>query len=72
LIRILRAHLLEGMLSEADLREKASVTNLNGDTLKLEQDWFSTSIGGASIRSYEINTTNGVIHMVDKVILPGK
>lgn len=72
LIRILRAHLLEGSHNEVALREKASVTNLNGDTMKLEQDWFSTSIGGASIRSYEIVTANGVIHMVDKVILPGK
>lgn len=70
LIKILRSHFIEGFLSEVDLRDKDSVTNYNGEILKLERDWFSTSIGGASIRNYEIITANGVIHMVDKVVLP--
>lgn len=70
LIRILRSHFLEGVVSEVDMRDMNSVKNFNGDTLQLTQDWFSTSIGGAAIRSYEIITANGVIHLVDKVILP--
>lgn len=69
---ILRFHFVEGSLSEMDLREKDSLTALNGQTLDLARNWFSTSIEGATIRSYEVVTSNGVIHLVDKLIMPSE
>jgi len=72
LIEILRSHFVEGSLSEVDLRETDSLTDLNGQKLNLTMNWFSTSIEGATIRSYEVVTSNGVIHLVDKVIMPSE
>ena len=46
------------------------VTTLDGDTLVVAGTGSAMSIGGASVLSADLTATNGVVHVIDAVLLP--
>ncbi|MBI1400951.1 MAG: fasciclin domain-containing protein [Hyphomonas sp.] len=82
LTKILTAHVVAGDLKAADLIAqaaanggKATLTTVSGDTLTfLVKDGAAyvtdESGGAAAVTIADVNQSNGVIHVVDKVLLP--
>jgi len=70
LVDILTYHVLPGAVMASDVNaKKLSVEMLNGDKATVT-GWDGVKIDGASVVSADIEASNGVIHVIDQVILP--
>jgi len=65
---VLRYHILPGRYVAADLAKTSSVKTLQGEDLEVNAEGGIT-IGGASVVDPDIETDNGVIHIIDRVLL---
>ena len=63
-------HVLQGKLTAAKLVELHSVKTLNGQSLKIHVSNGTVTIGGARIIMTNIAASNGVIHVIDRVLIP--
>jgi len=68
LTEILLFHVTEGSLRSFDLFEQELVRMLNGDVAPLMAS--SSTIQGASFVATDIDARNGIIHVIDSVLLP--
>ena len=69
--RILTYHVAAGKVMAADVVKLSSVKMVSGDTAGVSTSGGVT-IDGAKVVSTDIAATNGVIHVIDSVILPGE
>jgi transforming growth factor-beta-induced protein len=68
---VLLYHVIEGEVLSTDLQPSQQVTALNGETLTIEVSGGSASINGsAGITTVDIQGANGVIHVINEVLLP--
>ncbi len=63
-------HIIEGDLSAAALGEAQSATSLLGDTLTFTTEDDQILVNGAPIAIADIEADNGVIHVLQEVLLP--
>jgi uncharacterized surface protein with fasciclin (FAS1) repeats len=72
LTKVLTYHVVRGRVLKADVPVGASVPTLQGDTLTIDATLAITDQRGrkAAITATDVLTSNGVIHVIDKVILP--
>jgi len=70
LSEILTYHVVSGKMMAASLKDGQELTTVQGDKLKVTVKDGKTSIGGAHVTSADIDASNGVIHVIDKVLLP--
>ena len=72
LTRVLTYHVVPSRVLKAQVPVGAAVTTLQGDTLTVGSDLVITDQRGrrAAITGTDVLTSNGVIHVIDKVILP--
>ena len=64
---ILLFHVYSGTLASTDITEGMKLRMLNGDDAMLSP---TEGIEGANITSVDVQTSNGIIHIVDKVLMP--
>ncbi len=69
LISILTYHVVPGKVLAADVKDMEAPT-VNGQTATLLVSSNGVTIEGANVIKTDIETSNGVIHVIDKVILP--
>lgn len=70
LTRILMFHVVSGKFMKADLAKLGSVTSLEGSPIKIDcSDGFE--VKNATVVAADIEADNGVIHVLDTVILMG-
>ena len=70
LIAVLTYHVLPGKVMSGDVSGKMlSVETVQGSTVDVN-GMSGVSVDGANVISANIETTNGVIHVIDQVILP--
>lgn len=70
LTKILTLHVLPGRVMAADVTGKTlSPKSVNGEALKVDGT-DGVTVNGAKVVTADIACTNGVIHVIDKVILP--
>ncbi len=70
LARILTYHVVSGKLMQADLAQVNSVTSLEGSPISIDcSDSFE--VKNATVIAADIEADNGVIHVIDNVILMG-
>ena len=68
--RILKAHVLAGKIMAADVVKIDSAKAVSGDTLTIASRDGGVTVDRAKVVKTDIDTTNGVIHVIDSVILP--
>ncbi|MFM6356112.1 MAG: fasciclin domain-containing protein, partial [Planktothrix sp.] len=70
LARILKFHVVSGKLTKADLEKLGSVTSLEGSPIPINcSDGFE--VKNATVLAPNIEADNGIIHVIDTVILMG-
>jgi uncharacterized surface protein with fasciclin (FAS1) repeats len=70
LAAILTYHVVAGRVMAADVVNLTSATTVNGQDVKIMVHDGSVMIDGATVIATDIEATNGVIHVIDSVILP--
>jgi uncharacterized surface protein with fasciclin (FAS1) repeats len=70
LVSILKAHVISGSLNARQVVSKASLTNLNSDAMTVKFNKGQLNISGVNVIGTDIQASNGVIHIIDSVILP--
>jgi uncharacterized surface protein with fasciclin (FAS1) repeats len=70
LVAILTYHVVPGRVEAADVVKLSSAETVNGQTLAINVKGDTVYINDARVVSTDIDASNGVIHVVDSVILP--
>lgn len=68
--RILTYHVVAGNFTQADLAKLDSVTSLEGSPIPIKAT-NSLEVKNATVLSPDIKADNGIIHIIDTVILMG-
>jgi uncharacterized surface protein with fasciclin (FAS1) repeats len=69
---VLTYHVVRGRLTAADLRGRTSVTTIQGQTLPVMVSGDGVMVGNAMVQSADIQASNGIIHAIDGVLMPGE
>lgn len=69
---ILSYHVVAGRVTLADLAAKRRATTLNGQRLNAEAKGGAIQVSGATIQSADLACSNGLIHVIDRVLLPAE
>lgn len=69
LAAILTYHVIAGKVMSADLTDDMEAATVNGDTVIIDLD-NGVMVDGANVTAADIEATNGVIHVIDAVIMP--
>ena len=69
LVGILTYHVVPGKVMAAQVKS-GPVATVNGQFVDLKASYGSVKVGGAKVVQTDIATSNGVIHVIDSVILP--
>jgi len=69
---ILTYHVVAGNIKAADLKDGQMVKTLNGKELKVTIKDGTVMIDGAVVTTADLAAGNGVVHVIDAVLLPKK
>lgn len=72
LAEILRNHIVVGKVKSADATEQGTLETIQGGTLTVEGSETDATVNEASIVESDIEASNGVIHVVDGVLVPAE
>lgn len=70
LIAILTYHVVAGKVTSAQVVKLESATTVNGQDVQIRQEKDTVMIDGATVAAVDVMASNGVIHVIDEVILP--
>ncbi|MFM9952344.1 MAG: fasciclin domain-containing protein, partial [Saprospiraceae bacterium] len=70
LANILTYHVVSGKAMAADLKDGQELTTVQGGKLKVSIKDGKVMVNGANVTSADVQASNGVVHVIDKVILP--
>jgi uncharacterized surface protein with fasciclin (FAS1) repeats len=74
LTAILKYHVVEGKVPASDVVQHPKLTTLQGQDLKIDAaKWHlhkSVKVNDANVLKADVKADNGVIHVIDKVLLP--
>ena len=71
LAAVLTYHVVPGKVMSADLAgKKLSPATVQGTTVDVDATGSSVMVDGATVVTADIETSNGVIHVIDTVIMP--
>jgi uncharacterized surface protein with fasciclin (FAS1) repeats len=72
LTNILTYHVVAGSVKAADLKEGQKVKTLQGEELTVSIKDGKVMINGANVTAADLTGTNGVVHVIDAVLMPKK
>jgi len=67
---ILKYHVVSGKFMTSDLKDGQEITALSGAKLKVTKSNGKTMINDAVVETADLAQTNGVVHVIDGVLLP--
>ena len=67
---ILTYHVVAGKVMAADVVKLTSAKTVNGQSVKIAVDGGKVKVDGANVVKTDIGASNGVIHVIDAVLLP--
>lgn len=71
LANILLYHVVPGTYTVADLREESELESAQGQTLRLETTREGLTINGTYMLTSDVRASNGIIHVITRVLIPG-
>jgi uncharacterized surface protein with fasciclin (FAS1) repeats len=72
LTKILTYHVVAGAVKAADLKDGQKVKTLQGEELTVSIKDGKVMINGANVTAADLTGTNGVVHVIDAVLMPKK
>ncbi|QCZ92442.1 fasciclin domain-containing protein [Salinimonas iocasae] len=72
LIDVLTYHVVEGKVMASDVMDMDSATSLEGSDIHISVDGDTVMVNDATVIKADVKASNGVIHAIDKVIMPKK
>ncbi|GAA4838577.1 hypothetical protein GCM10023331_24760 [Algivirga pacifica] len=70
LTKVLKFHVVEGMVKSMDLMDGDMIETLAGEKLMVKIMDGNVYINGAMVKMADVKTGNGVIHVIDEVLMP--
>ncbi len=70
LSKILTYHVVSGKMKAADLKDGQELTTVEGSKLQVMVKDGKVMVGNAKVTTADISASNGLIHVIDKVLLP--
>ena len=67
---VLLYHVVSGKVSSKEVVDLNQATTLNGSDLKIKTDDGKVMINDAKVTGADVMASNGIIHVIDKVLLP--
>ena len=67
---VLIYHVAKGKLTAAKVVKRDSVKTLNGQRVKIRVRDDKVFVGGARVTTADVGASNGVIHIINKVLIP--
>ncbi|MEZ5409860.1 MAG: fasciclin domain-containing protein [Acidimicrobiales bacterium] len=67
---VLRNHVVKERIEASDLAERSSVTADSGNALAVAGSGDTLTVGGANVVTADIEAGDGVVHVIDKVLIP--
>jgi uncharacterized surface protein with fasciclin (FAS1) repeats len=71
LVNVLNYHVVPGRLTTAEVATRRSAPTVNGEDLPVSGNG-AVHVDGARVVSGDIEATNGLIHVIDRVLLPAR
>ena len=72
LVAVLTYHVVPGKAMAKDVLGRPSWTTVNGQRVDISQKNGKAMIDGATITATDVSASNGVIHVIDTVIMPAR
>ena len=72
LAKVLTCHVVSGKMKAADLKDGDMLTTLDGSKLAVSISNGKVMVGDANVTVKDVEATNGVVHLIDKVLMPAK
>jgi len=69
---VLKAHVVAGKVMAADVVKLTEVETLQGSKFPVKVDGDKVMIGDATVSQADVAAKNGVIHVIDTVLMPAK
>lgn len=70
LVAILTYHVVAGKVMSSDLSNGQKAKTVQGESVMVDISYGNVKIGGAKVIGADVAASNGVVHVIDKVILP--
>jgi transforming growth factor-beta-induced protein len=70
--KVLTYHVVPGRVTAAQAMRLSWAATANGQSLRIHSDASGVTIDGARVIKADIQTSNGIIHVIDRVVLPRK
>ena len=70
LAAILTYHVVPGRVTAADVARLEEAETVNGETVEVRADGGGVTINDARVTAADVAASNGVIHVIDTVMLP--
>jgi uncharacterized surface protein with fasciclin (FAS1) repeats len=70
LAKVLTYHVVPGKVAASEVAALTSAKTVNGQELAIASTGGKVTVGGATVTQADIGASNGVIHIIDTVLLP--
>ena len=70
LVAVLTYHVVPGKVTAAEVVNLSEAATVNGANVTISSDYGKVKVDSATVVQADIMTSNGVIHVIDQVILP--
>lgn len=70
LTRILQAHVLPNRISTAEMKPDMPMLTAQGQEVIVKRAGSVLTVGGARILEADVQASNGIVHVIDKVLVP--
>lgn len=67
---VLLYHVVSGKVTAADVVKLSSAKTLNGKSVRVRVSGTNVFVNGAKVTTPDVTATNGVIHVINRVLIP--
>jgi uncharacterized surface protein with fasciclin (FAS1) repeats len=67
---VLLYHVAKGKLTASKVVKRSSVKTLNGESVRIRVRGSKVTVGAARVLTPDVGASNGVIHVINKVLIP--